>query len=130
MIAPVFIAVAALIALALWWRHRATRQSSQVARDPYHCVELRYRGDACDAVKRIEGKRFLPDAAPRFPLPGCDAAGCSCRYVHHEDRREEDRRNPFGQHASVPPLSVGDDRRSRRERRKPSATTFRPSIQR
>lgn len=136
MITQVLIAVAALIVLVAWWRNRQKRRYSHVARvrkgehdpDRYHCVELQFRADACDAVKRIEGTRFLPDEAPHFPLPGCDAATCSCHYVHHEDRRDGDRRNPFGQQASEPPASVGDDRRSKRDRRKDSETPFRPSI--
>lgn len=136
MIAEALIAVAVPIALAAWWRNQARRQHLHLARarertrdlDHYHCVEVRYRTDACDAVKRIEAKRFLPDEAPRLPLPECDAARCSCRYEHHEDRRDGDRRNLFGQHASEPPASVGDDRRSKRDRRKASETPFRPSI--
>ena len=32
-----------------------------------------------------------------LPLNNCDAAKCSCRFVHHEDRRSgKDRRSPFG----------------------------------
>jgi hypothetical protein len=135
MIAPA-IAIAALVALALLWRYRARRRYLHGAwerkrrSDSYHCVELRFRGDACDAVKRIEAKRFLPDDAPQFPLPGCDAPKCSCRYVHHEDRRDGDRRNPFGQHASEPPASADAKRRSKTDRRKPSETPFRPTITR
>jgi hypothetical protein len=45
--------------------------------------------------------------------------------VHHEDRRHSDRRNPVGYH---PPASAGGDRRTKRDRRKPEKTPFRPKI--
>lgn len=131
MIASVLVAIAALIALALWWRHWGKRQHSRGARvrdlkrrsDNYHCVELRFRRDACDAVKRIGAMRFLPAEAPEIPVPGCDAAKCSCRFVHHEDRRHSDRRNPV---AYQPPASAGGDRRTKRDRRMAAKTPFRP----
>jgi hypothetical protein len=130
--ALILIAVALLIALGLWWRLGGKPQHSHAARvrdlkralDSYHCVQLRYRSDACDAVKRMSEKRFLPGEAPDVPVPGCDAAKCSCRYVHHEDRRHTDRRNPVAYH---PPASAGD-RRTKRDRRKPAKTPFRPKI--
>jgi hypothetical protein len=131
LIALLLFAVAALIALALWWRYGGRRQHSRAARVPdpkrpsdnYHCVELRYRSDACDAVKRIGAKRFLPGEAPEIPVAGCDAAKCACRYVHHEDRRHTDRRSPI---AYEPPASAGGERRTKRDRRKPPKTPFRP----
>jgi hypothetical protein len=61
-------------------------------------------------------------------LPGCDAAKCSCRYVHHDDRRHGDRRNPYPLQASAPPTSAGGDRRTKRDRRKPAKTPLRPKI--
>ena len=134
MIASVLIAVAALIALAFWWRQRGKRQHAHASRakglaghtDDYRCVELRFPGDACDAVKRIGAKRFLPGEAPAIPVPGCDVAQCACRYVHHDDRRDEDRRHPFAQQASQPPLSAGGERRTKKDRRRSSKPAYRP----
>jgi FtsZ-interacting cell division protein ZipA len=128
------IVVAVLIALALWWRHAEKQKNFRAATvrdierpsENYHCVELRYRGDACDAVKKFGGKRFLPGEAPGIPVPGCDSTKCSCRYVHHEDRRHDDRRNPFAQQADPPPAEAGGDRRSKKDRRKPPKTPFKP----
>ena len=76
MIATVLIAIAALIALALWWRHQGKRQHSRATpvrglkrpSDNFHCVELRYASKACDAVKQIGAKRFLPGEAPEIPV--------------------------------------------------------------
>lgn len=125
---PLILFGAALIALAWWWRYAGKRTRSRTAqmRDPrhapdnFHCVEVRYQRDACDAVKRIGAKRFLAGEAPEIPVSGCDAVKCSCRYVHHEDRRQGDRRNPFPMQASAPPASVGGDRRIKRDRRRPA----------
>lgn len=136
MITQVLIVVAALIALALWWYQGKKQQHSRAVRvrdpkrssDNYHCVEVRYRRDACDAVKRIGAKRFLPGEAPGIPMPGCDAGRCTCRYVHHEDRRHSDRRNPVAQWANQPPASARGERRSKRDRRKLAKTPSRPKI--
>jgi hypothetical protein len=133
LIALVLIAVALLIALAFWWRHARKGQNSRKTRvrDPkrpsesYQCVELRYGRDACDAVKRIGDKRFLSGEAPEIPLAGCNAAKCSCSYVHHQDRRHSDRRHPFPKLASAPPAAVGD-RRTKKDRRKAAKTPSRP----
>jgi hypothetical protein len=130
MIALTLITVALLTALALWWRHGGERQYSSAAgvrnlKYPdgnFHCVELRFRPDACDAVKVIGTKRFLPGEAPAVPLPGCDAAKCTCRYVHHDDRRHSDRRSTSQY------IPAGSDRRLKRDRRRPSKTPFRPKL--
>lgn len=63
---------------------------------PYHAVSIRFSSNACHAAREIEGHRFLSSAAPRLPLPDCDASECSCRFAHHKDRRSgRDRRSPF-----------------------------------
>lgn len=132
MIPLVLTVIVALIALAFWWRSRGTRQPSRaspvrVAKRAlpadFHCVELRYRSDACDAVKRFEEMRFLSGKAPEIPVQGCDAAKCSCRYVHHEDRRHSDRRSPV---AYQPKSSAGGERRIKRDRRRTAKSPFGP----
>lgn len=132
---PLILSVATLIALAWWWwRHAGKRGRSPAARarpagrpaGNFHCVEIRHLDDACDAVKRFGDKRFLPGEAPEIPVAGCDAVTCSCRYVHHEDRRHGDRRTPFPMRASGPPSATGE-RRIKRDRRRPAKTTGRKS---
>ncbi len=88
----------------------------------YHAVSLRYSSSACNAAKAMTGRRFLSGAAPRLPLPECDAQECRCGFVHHNDRRSgEDRRSPF-----KPTIYAGGtrtlnvDRRERRDRRRSS----------
>lgn len=63
----------------------------------YHAVSLKVGSYACNAAKAIAGQRFLATEAPKIPLPDCSAAdGCTCRFVHHKDRRSgKDRRSPF-----------------------------------
>lgn len=68
------------------------------ATSQFHAVSIRFASTACEAAKNMEGKRFLSGAAPKIPLPDCDAAVCKCRFVHHKDRRAgEDRRSGFRQ---------------------------------
>ncbi len=61
---------------------------------PYHCVEVRMPYDACEKVLELHGKRFLSAEAPLLPLPGCDQY-CKCTFKHHNDRRQDDRRDSF-----------------------------------
>jgi len=74
---------------------------------------------SCQAAKDLEDRRFLSGAAPRIPLPDCDAAECKCKFVHHKDRRSgEDRRNSLGKGLSSPETGKHQvEQRKRRERR-------------
>jgi hypothetical protein len=59
----------------------------------FHAVSVQSTDSACEVAKGMAGQRFLSGAAPRLPLPECDAAECRCRFSHHKDRRSgEDRR--------------------------------------
>ncbi len=64
---------------------------------------------ACPIVKEYRGRRWLTQDAPRFPLPGCAADQCNCRYRHHADRRGQGRRqiDRFG----TPRHFTGEDHR-------------------
>lgn len=97
----------ALLLLGLWLLIRLRRggadktpASDTVSGGPeseYHAVSIKVTGMACAAAKDLTGQRFLSTEAPRLPLPGCTAADCNCRFVHHKDRRSgKDRRSPFG----------------------------------
>ncbi len=87
---------------------------------PYHAVSLQCSGNACDAAKAMMGRRFLSSAAPRLPLPECDALECRCRFAHHSDRRTgSDRRSPFS--PATPGGGTGTfkvERREKKDRRK------------
>ena len=64
----------------------------------YHSVEIVNESGMCASAKGLKGKRYLSQDAPKLPLPDCENDQCSCRYIHHEDRRKynEDRRLDFG----------------------------------
>lgn len=82
----------------------------------FHAVSLKYSASGCDAAKAMTGRRFLSGAAPRLPLPGCDAAECRCSFAHHSDRRSgRDRRSPFN--PANPSGGTGSFRVERRDRR-------------
>jgi hypothetical protein len=96
----------------------ADRQTKPgAARDTtYHAVSIWYAADACEAAKSLAGRRFLASAAPRLPLPECDAKGCECRFSHHDDRRSgRDRRSPFQRAAG--PEGTGSFKEELREGR-------------
>lgn len=64
----------------------------------YHAVSIKLSDFPCTAAKDLASQRFLSSEAPKLPLSGCtNASTCSCRFVHHKDRRTgKDRRSPFG----------------------------------
>jgi hypothetical protein len=76
---------------------RPPRRTGKAAPDPeFHAVSLEISGTACEAAQAMEGRRFLSSAAPRIPLPECDAPKCKCHFIHHKDRRQTgDRRKQY-----------------------------------
>jgi len=97
-----------LVLLLAIWLFIRSRQSykpkqeqpaaqSDKANTAYHAVSIKFSSSACAAAKDMQGRRFLSTAAPKLPLAGCQNLDCSCRFVHHQDRRTgKDRRSPFG----------------------------------
>ena len=71
---------------------RPTGQGKKTSGSRYHAVSIILPSDACDAAKLLVGTRFLAAQAPVLPVDGCDGASCSCKYQHHDDRREGLRR--------------------------------------
>ena len=100
-------------------RQAPRRKSSAPSATKYHAVSLRIPSSACDAAKKMEGRRFLSSAAPRIPLPDCDVLDCKCRFVHHKDRRSsDDRRDPLGRGFGSDATGKFDtEQRKRHERR-------------
>jgi hypothetical protein len=77
-------------------RPPAPRPKSAKADSAFHAVSIFYASNACESAKNMQGRRFLSSAAPKLPLPECNALECKCRFVHHKDRRKgADRRNPY-----------------------------------
>lgn len=92
----------------------------------FHAVSLKIASDACEAAKRMQGRRFLSSAAPRIPLRDCDVLECKCKFVHHKDRRSgDDRRDGYGQGFGNTTGQFETDKRGGRERRhEPPNDTF------
>jgi hypothetical protein len=68
-------------------RPTITAQADSTTTTKFHAVSIHSTSSACEAAKSMQGIRFLSSAAPRLPLPECDAADCKCRFAHHADRR-------------------------------------------
>lgn len=119
----------AVVLLVLWLfvRNRGQSKKTSEPEKPkatgdtaFHAVSIKCDAKACEAAKKMSGRRFLSTAAPRLPLPDCNALECRCRFAHHKDRRAaKDRRSPFGAagHAGGTG-SYMKERRESRDRRK------------
>lgn len=127
------ILVLIIVAVLLWLRRAPAQPSTHVtappapARDRFHCVEIRAGLPACEAARQIDHVRFLAREAPLIPVADCDQPRCGCRYVHHSDRRFDERRNPYGQWSNLP-TGLTRERRHRVERRQSNGHSVTPSI--
>ncbi len=76
----------------------AAKSAAVAPRHPYRATSITFDSSACDAVRALGKKRFLDRDrdVPGLPLAACDKSQCSCKYAHHDDRRDasEDRRHP------------------------------------
>ncbi|MGB5247598.1 MAG: hypothetical protein WBM54_09720 [Woeseia sp.] len=96
----------------------AQKTKSGKSSQEWHAVAVRPGMNSCVSARRSNGARYLSREAPNLPLPGCDEANCTCRFVHYADRRAgEDRRTPFKSSISANSTSSGDERRTQPERR-------------
>lgn len=87
--------------------------------NPFHAVSIATGSKACEVARGLEGQRYLSVDAPSLPLPGCNAATCRCRYLHHPDRRsEEPRREVDSGIVNMSGSWRAVDRRKRRGRRR------------
>lgn len=91
-----------------------TAPTPEKPRGDYHAVQIASGAVACEAVCSIAGMRFLSrEGPPRVPLKNCSIPEqCTCRYLHHADRRHEVRRN--SDHAWGPADHLPPERERRR----------------
>lgn len=116
-----------LIAYIGHWYHTAgarKRALQKLQQKPsFRSVSIVAGENACEAVRKLRGVRFLCKEAPLVPLADCDARCCECHYRHFSDRRQEDRRDLYGRHITT---YLGQERRTRkRDRRRDYAPTIR-----
>jgi hypothetical protein len=83
----------------------------------YRAVAVRHSLLSCQAVNKLDGKRFLATEAPSLPVKGCDIWPCRCRYEYLADRRQEERRSLYGIQRNLMPHAVRQDRRQLDRRR-------------
>jgi len=87
-----------------------------LARRDFRAVSIQCGPDACEAARKLEGRRGFPSQLPRLPLSQCNAESCTCSFRQHVDRRaNDDRRNVYGSLTSTDP--DGNERRTTFDRR-------------
>ena len=107
------------------WRRRVDGETAKKAAssaaiekpkvNKFKAVSIIPGPDSCDVANELRGKRLLSNEVGSFPLEGCDKAECSCRYAHHEDRRDEDdRRIPVRGFVET---QLEEDKRNQSDRR-------------
>ncbi len=113
----VFVYIAAVIFLLNPWSVGSfkARTKKRQSSDPYRAISLACESEACQQRAFIDGSLFLVSEAPDIPLQQCAAQNCTCRYVHHGDRRSAVDRRQLSRRAAE---GEGLDRRGLRGRRK------------
>ena len=104
-------------------RSHPRRQAAQTPPSgPYAAVSVEPATIACEAARRVAGRRYLRAEAPGVPLRDCDGRRCGCRLQSHADRRqaEEDRRLGVGLQSELYLTSGNHDRRRKRRGRRSS----------
>lgn len=105
------------LAIAILWL-LSSRPPARAPHRRYHCVSVEPRGGpvCCAQCEALRGGRFLVNVAPALPIPGCTADECTCRYVHHADRRAGSTRRRHDQ-GLIDPMPLAVDRRLMPDRR-------------
>lgn len=98
---------------------KKNRQANRANIACFRAAEIEFEDCACDAVKTLQGRRFLVSEVPRIPVPDCDKTNCQCSYVRYSDRRlwSEDRRAFFGLNTSHYIQGDSKERRKLQDRR-------------
>lgn len=115
---------------------KPTQFSDDNFSDKYRCVSIRYKvNTACELVQKFEPQPYLSNKPPLFletkrrflssegislPLHGCTAISCQCCFIHHKDRRGQNRRNQQDDLMTPIPVSINRERRAEIDRRRSS----------
>ena len=77
-----------------WLKRVFSSRADKKRPSPFHAVEIRCTGNACQAAQDSRGERYVSAEAPRLPLDKCDQSDrCQCIYQHYDDRRGDSRRD-------------------------------------
>jgi hypothetical protein len=108
--------------ISTWWYRKRVQsevqnsgRAVQVHRvtNPYHAVSIKAGPNCAKTALQYGQQRFLSREAPVLPLPTCNSTGCTCRYLHHDDRRSgDDRRERDVWSAQAQQAARADLRRS------------------
>jgi hypothetical protein len=94
----------------------ATGSAAKASAADYRAIGIIPGAHCCGSAKKAFGRKFLERDSPPLPLPGCTSPeACRCRFKKYVDRRQDDRRHPFG--GAFGWNTAADDRRKRRGRR-------------
>jgi len=100
------------------------KNAAVAPRHPYRATSIEFDDAACDAVKALGRKRFLDRDrdVPRLPLRDCSNSQCTCKYAHHDDRRDssEDRRHPSALKSELYERGSDPNRREKKRGRRKS----------
>ena len=104
-------------------KSKASKKSGfERTNNPYRCVEIAPCLGACEAVKTYRHIKILLDNAPALPIRGCDYAHCECKFIRHDDRRNDDRREKHNSArqviASMQTIADDQGNRANSDRRK------------
>ena len=127
----IVVLVIALLASLLLYRRRAMAEVDSVhsatqagnnfdapeRKTDFRAVAILPGKCACSAVLELGSRRFLLNDVPMLPLQGCSQPECDCYYVNFDDRREDDRRHPFGSLTNNRLSNHDADERRNRNRR-------------
>lgn len=108
--------------ISTWWYRKRVQsevqnsgRAVQVHRvtNPYHAVSIKAGPNCGTTALQYGQRRYLSREAPILPLPTCNPKGCTCRYLHHDDRRSgDDRRERDVWSAQAQQAAHVDQRRS------------------
>ena len=101
-----------------------SKTAAVAPRLPYRATSIVFEDAACEAVKALGKKRFLDRDrdVPRLPLKDCSNSQCTCKYAHHDDRRDssEDRRHPSALKSELYERGPEPNRREKKRGRRKS----------
>ena len=99
-------------------RDKSQVLKSSSSKTSWKAVKVKTGLMCCEAAEKMRSQVYLSADAPVFPLEDCKVKGCQCRYIHMNDRREEDERRESTEFLNDLFDMHDKDRRKIKDRRK------------